>query len=262
MVIGIDASAILSGKKTGVEVVTTDLIKAILRNDPANTYWLYTPAALPVDMQGEHVVNVVVPGKRFWTQLHLSRAIRKNPPHIFWSPSHILPKLPPQTKGVATIHDLAWYLLPQSYTWRARLMSWLTVRRAIKQGHHLIAVSRHTKKDLKKYFQVPGDNVAVVYHALRSDWSDDNTNPNLGEYLLFVGRIEFRKNILQVLKAFQGFAAAHPQVKLVLAGSPGHGFKQVQKLIKRLQLTDQVLSLSYVPTQQLPGLYRHALGVV
>lgn len=263
MIIGIDASAILSSKKTGVEVVTTDLIKAILRNDKTNTYWLYSPSALPAGIiTNERAVNMVVPGKRFWTQIYLRHAIAKNPPDIFWSPSHILPLLPRQTKGVATIHDLAWYLLPQSYTWKGRLMSWLAVRRAVKQADHLIAVSHQTKKDLKKYFNVSGDDVAVIYHALRSDWSDDNTDPNLGEYLLFVGRIEFRKNILQLIKAFQGFAASHPQIKLVLAGSPGYGFANVQKLIRRLKLSQQVVNLSYVPTQTLPGLYRHALGVV
>ncbi|MFH1088693.1 MAG: glycosyltransferase family 1 protein [Patescibacteria group bacterium] len=263
MVIGIDASAILSSKKTGVEVVTTDLIKAILRNDKINTYWLYSPSALPTDIiVNDRVTNIVIPGKRLWTQVYLRNALRKNPPNIFWSPSHILPALPSQTKGVATIHDVAWYLLPQSYTWKNRLLSWLAVRRAIKRADHLIAVSQQTKRDLKKYFQVAGDNVAVIYHALRSDWSDDNTNPELGDYLLFVGRIEFRKNILQLIKAFQGFVESHPQVKLVLAGSPGYGFNNVQKIIKRLRLSNNVVSLSYVPTKTLPGLYRHALGVV
>ncbi|MBU1092064.1 glycosyltransferase family 4 protein [Patescibacteria group bacterium] len=263
MVIGIDASAILSSKKTGVEVVTTDLIKAILRNDKTNTYWLYSPMALPVDIiTNERVINVVIPGKRFWTQIYLRNVIKKNPPNIFWSPSHILPALPRQTKGIATIHDLAWYLLPQGYTWKNRLMSWLTVRRAIQQADHLIAVSQQTKKDLKKYFKVAGDDVAVIYHALRSDWSNDDTDPKLGDYLLFVGRIEFRKNILQLIKAFQGFAESHPQIKLVLAGSPGYGYNHVQKLIKRLKLSANVINLSYVPSQILPGLYRHALGVV
>lgn len=263
MVIGIDASAILSSKKTGVEVVTTDLIKAILRNDQINTYWLYSPHPLPKDiLVNDRVTNIVVLGKRFWTQVYLRNAIKKNPPNIFWSPSHILPALPSRTKGVATIHDVAWYLLPQSYAWKSRLMSWLAVRRAINRADHLIAVSQQTKKDLKKYFNVTGDDVAVIYHALRSDWSDDNTDPNLGDYLLFVGRVEFRKNILQLIKSFKGFAESHPKIKLVLAGSFGYGFKNVQKLIKRLKLSDQVVNLSYVPNQTLPGLYRHALGVV
>ena len=267
MIIGIDASKLSAPHKTGVEVATTDLIKAILRNDPVNQYRLYS--ALPIDQNlllNERIQNVVIPGRRFWTQRYLSRELRKNPPDIFWSPSHMLPNFLP-AKSVATVHDVAFRIFPESYPLKDAWLSNLTVRKAARRATKLVAVSQQTKKDLKRYFHIPGENIEVVYHALRSDFIAKEIDfstafPKLDKYFLYVGRVELKKNIPNLLRAFARFSSEQADVQLVLAGNPGYGYAQIKRLIKKLHLDKKVICLSYVPTDNLPALYAHALGIV
>ncbi len=267
MIIGIDASKLLSSQRTGVEVATTDLVKAILKNDEQNTYWLYSAAPISQDLPwGERIKNVVVPGKRFWTQRYLSQELRKSQPDIFWSPSYILPNHLPK-RSVATIHDLAFYLFPESYSWRERWLSTWAVRKAARYASKLVAVSQQTKKDLKRYFNVPGEDIEVVYHALRSDFILEEFDlatiyPQLAKYFLYVGRIELRKNILNILKAFAKFGQNHPEAQLVLAGSRGYGYGKIKTMVKKLHLTDRAILLDYVAADRLPMLYAKSLGVV
>lgn len=267
MVIGVDASKLSVTQKTGVEVATADLVRAILRNDDRNEYRLYSPAPIRLNFPwGDRAKNVVVPGKRFWTQRCLSQEIRKHPPDIFWSPSHILPNYLPK-KCVATVHDLAFHLFPDSYSFKERWLSTWAVKKAIKYASRLIAVSQQTKKDLKRHFNVSGEQIEVIYHALRSDFVPANfdfaaTFPSLEKYFLYVGRIELRKNLPNIIRAFAQFAPGHPEIKLALAGNSGYGYGKIKQLIKKLHLADRVVLLGYVAASQLPTLYRRSLGVV
>ena len=269
MIIGIDASKLLSHNKTGVEIATSELIKAVLKQDTDNTYWLYTPQPLKINglIDGERIKNIVVSGKRLWTLLALSKELKKNPPDIFWSPSNFLPYNLPQ-KSIATIHDLAFYLYPQSYSLKARWLSMFALKRAIKSATKLIAVSRQTKKDLKNYFNIPGENIEVIYHALRTDLKEqpfdfEKTYPQLDKYFIYVGRLELRKNLLNILIAFSIFSSQIDQsVKLVLGGSKGYGFNRIQRLIKRLHLKDKVIIQGYIPDDHLPALYKKSLGLI
>lgn len=269
MIIGIDASKLLSNNKTGVEIATSELIKAVLKQDTDNIYWLYTSQPLKINglIDGERIKNIIVPGKKLWTLWALSRELKKNPPDIFWAPSHFLPyNLPP--KSVATIHDLAFHLYPKSYSLKARWLSNFAVKRAIKLASKLIAVSRQTKKDLKNHFNVPGESIEVIYHALRTDLKEtpfdfEKTYPKLDKYFIYVGRLELRKNLLNILIAFSIFNSQIDQsVKLVLGGSKGYGFNRVKRLINKLKLEDKVVILGYIPGNHLPALYKRSLGLI
>lgn len=267
MIIGIDAGKLLASAKTGVEVSTAELVKALLKLDQYNTYWLYSPAPLYGIETSERVRNIVVPGKRLWTLRSLSGELKRSRPDIFWSPSNFLPfNLP--AKSVATIHDLAFYLYPQSFSLKARLLSLYALKRAIKESAKMIAVSQQTKKDLKRYFNVPGERIEVIHHALRTDFDRPDIDlaafyPQLTKYFIYVGRIELRKNLPNIIRAFAEFQKeAGEPVQLLLAGSAGYGYGHIARLVKRLGLQDSVVLKDYVPAEHLPTLYKRSLGLV
>lgn len=266
MIIGIDASKLVSQNPTGVEISTRELIKALLQLDTENIYRLYSPVPLGSEwLQFDNVKNIVVPAKKLWTLWGLSREIKKRPPEIFWSPSNFLPyNLPP--KSVATIHDLAAYLFPKSYSLIQYWLSRLALHRAIKSATKLIAVSQQTKKDLKRYFHVPGENIEVIYHSLRTDFNQPAVDikqlyPELDKYFICVGRLELRKNLINLIKAFAKFNAqtAEP-IKLLLVGSKSYGYARIIKTIKRLKLTDKVIIKGYIPAEHLLSLYQSAIA--
>lgn len=261
--IGIDATSFLSKNKTGVEKTTCNLILAILDKDPNNTYWLYSNAPIPKLLKCENAINKVVPGVKFWTQYYLSKELKNNPPDIFWAPSHMLPNFLPK-KSVATIHDLTWKIMPQIYSFSKRFFSALTVNRAIKNATKLIAVSNQTKKDLIKFFEVPGEKIEVVYHAV-DDVNPEDIDSDIKidmPYFLFVGRIESRKNVLNIIKAFGGFQKNNKETKLLLVGLPGNQYNQARSLVDELNLESSVQFLDYVSDGELVSLYKNAIGFV
>lgn len=267
MIIGIDASKFLSTTPTGVEVSTTELIRALLKLDTENTYWLYSAAPISGIEFNDRVKNVIVPGKRFWTIRALSKELKEHKPDIFWSPSNFLPYNLP-AKSVTTIHDLAFYLYPQSFSLKARLLSLFALKRAIKESAKLISVSGQTKKDFKRYFNVPGENIEVIYHALRSNFDQPEIDlsanyPGLNKYFIYIGRLELGKNLLNVIRAFVEFQKqAGEEVKLFLGGNRGYGYNRIIKLVKQLKAEDSIIIKSYIPSEHLPTLYKKSLGLV
>lgn len=269
MIIGIDASKLGVTKKTGVEISTSELIRAVLTQDKENTYWLYSKEPLPSSyLTNDRIKNIIVPGKRFWTLIALSKKLKQQPPDIFWAPSNFLPYNLPR-KSVATIHDLAFYLFPESYTLKNRLLSTFTLKRAIKQAITLIAVSKQTKKDLKNYFSIPGENIEVIYHSLRTDLKLDQIDfktiyPNLNKYFICIGRLEARKNLLNIIHAFNQFNQSdnNSDIKLFLGGSKGYGYKKIINLIKKLKLEDKIIIAGYINLKHLNILYKNSLALI
>ena len=238
MIVGIDGSAFLVNNKTGVEITTCNLISAIINKDRMNEYWLYSSRPIKNLPNFDNIKNKIVPGKKFWTQYYLSRELKHNPPDIFWAPSHMLPNFLPQ-KSVATIHDLTWKIIPSIYSPINRLSSKLTIDRAIKYATKFIAVSEQTKNDLMIHFNIPKEKIEVVYHALNKDFLNTTNKPSFEiktPYFLFVGRIESRKNILNIIKAYVEFAKTNQEIKLLLVGSPGNQHKEAKALVKSLGL--------------------------
>lgn len=269
MIIGIDASKLGATKKTGVEISTSELIKAVLTQDKENTYWLYSKKPLPSSyLTNDRIKNIIVPGKRFWTLIALSKELKQRPPDIFWAPSNFLPYNLPR-RSVATIHDLAFYLFPESYTLKNRLLSTFTLKRAIKQAATLIAVSKQTKKDLKNYFSIPGENIEVIYHSLRTDLKLNQIDfktvyPNLNKYFICIGRLESRKNLLNIIYAFNQFNQSdnNSDIKLFLGGSKGYGYKKIINLIKKLKLEDKIIIAGYINLKHLNILYKNSLALI
>lgn len=264
MIVGIDASAFLVSNKTGVEITTCNLISAIIEKDRENKYWLYSPKSILNLPKFDNVENKVISGKKFWTQCYLSKELKNNPPDIFWAPSHMLPNFLPK-KSVATIHDLTWKIMPSIYTPIKRFFSKLTVDRAIKHATKLVAVSEQTKKDLIKYFDVPDEKIEVVYHALNKNFITSSAEPSFkiqSPYFLFVGRIESRKNILNIIKAYSLFTKTNQEIKLVLVGSPGNQYKKALDLVQNLKLAKSIIFLNYVDLKDLVSLYKNSVAFV
>ncbi len=259
MKVGIDASALIKEKPTGVEVVTRDLIYALISSAPKHYFYLYTPQVPPgAFTRLANVTTRVIPASRLWTQRALPKAIHEDNLDIFWSPSNMLPPNL-KMKTLATIHDLATVKFPRLYTLKERLLSRITIKRAAQSATKVLAISLQTKKDLTEYFKVPAGRIEVIYMALPTMSKPVKPKFKLPKrYLLVVGRIEPRKNPLNIVKAFAKVAKIDPTLHLIFAGSPGTGMSNVTTLIKKLRIQSRVKVLGFVPAANHSWLIQNA----
>lgn len=269
MKIGIDASRYKIDTPTGVEWYSYYLLNAlipVLGRDHEMEVRLYTQK--PTRFEEELPFNVkerVIPQLKFWTLLRLSWELLTHPVDLLFVPSHILPLWLPN-KTVVTVHDIAFKIPGFRSAYDAKnkfLLEWST-RRAVKKAYKIIVPSQATKEDLVKYFQCKPDKITVIYHggpdisgennpALKK-WSDEEKKTILKRIgltekdlvALYVGRVEFKKNIVNLLEAFNRVIKEYPDWKLVLAGKEGQGYEEIEAKIAELGLEHNVVLPGYV----------------
>ncbi|MEC9022409.1 MAG: glycosyltransferase family 1 protein [Pseudomonadota bacterium] len=200
-------------------------------------------------------------GRNTWYGLHLSRLLHNCDPDIFFSPSHRVPVTTPRhTFKHIMVHDLVWAKLPETMRPFARFYEPILFRHAVKQADHITAVSKSTANDLLEAF--PGISDKVSISPLASSFVEQGRQKS-GDYILFVGTFEPRKNIPYLL---DGYANLPDEIKkdfeLVLAGADSWGHVDVSKEIRNRNLQNFV-SLKKEPTEkQLIQLYKNCAFLV
>jgi glycosyltransferase involved in cell wall biosynthesis len=147
-----------------------------------------------------------------------------------------------------TVHGLEYEYYPEMYPGaHRRYIRWAT-RDALKRGRRIIAVSENTKKDLVKLYNADPNKIEVVYHGVEianRRTQIINKPQKQNPYILFIGRLERKKNIEGILEAYkmlkQKYRISH---SLVLAGAPGYGYDVLKSKIKNPKL--KIIETGYV----------------
>jgi glycosyltransferase involved in cell wall biosynthesis len=178
----------------------------------------------------------------------------------------LLPVLP--CPSVVTVHDLTTYRYTEAYTRGKVLYKKLATRAAMRQATRIIAVSQSTKQDILDLFGVSENQVRAVYSGLDrrfrpvEDCSKlERTRTALGlpeQYILHVGSIDPRKNLVTLFKALAILRDDDLRVRLVVAGSREYNYRPVFDTVQALALEDQVLFLGFVSDAELVDVYNLA----
>lgn len=206
----------------------------------------------------------------------LPRAVRDSDLDILHLPlmgvSQISPGLlNPRVKCVMTIHDITPMLHPEMHTRRAVLLTATALRIARRFVDHYITISEWTKRDLMRYLSIPESRITVTYPG-----KDDRFRPSLDRagtraalarrlalpleepYILSVGTLEPRKNIVGLLNAYAQLRKSGVRNRLVVVGMKGWKFSPIFDLVHELNLDEQVVFPGYVSDDDLPDFYNGA----
>lgn len=275
MKIGIDASRYMDVSATGVEWYSWHIINALIEQlsstKSRDEIVLYSRNFLDLKFKktnGVKISNKVIFTKRLWTLIGLSREIKKNPPNVLFVPSHTLPFCLPK-RSVITIHDTAFKYLRKSYSFfQYHYLNWST-KRAVKKATKIIVPSRATASDLISFYNCPKEKIVIIPHGFTPPEAVyDNVFKNsfifkyfgitkTVPYILFVGRLESKKNLQRLVEAFREFSKKYPKYKLILAGKRGVGFKEILKTVGRLKLMHRVIMPGYVTEHEKAALYKY-----
>ncbi len=172
--------------------------------------------------------------------------------------------------AVVTIHDLWLDRYPQySRKLLGQGISRLRARRRLRDAARVIADSRHTARDILEVYEVPPENIVVIYPGTPSAFFDAPAPDRLHDirmrygldtkpYLLFIGGATPRKNHRVLLQAFAGLPEIRKETQLVIVGDPYHRGLSVDDTVREFKLEGQVQCVGRVPTDDLKGLYAQA----
>ena len=178
---------------------------------------------------------------------------------------------------VVTVHDLTFFDHPEWHERSKVVVFRRAIRVATRRADAIVCVSRRTAQRLEELCG-PAGRVFVIPHGVDHERfgpeppasptsggtavvSDDDFLRQLGvrrPYVLFVGTLEPRKAVPDLVAAFDRLAADHAELSLVLAGRPGWGVAEVQQAISRARYGDRVIRTGYVPDDAVPALLRQA----
>lgn len=186
--------------------------------------------------------------------------------------SYLVP--PPGVKVVSILYDVIPLLFPEVMAQQplSIRIGWPINYRKLMQSDALIAISAATRDDAVRVLGLDPELITVVYPAVNHDLFNPTcaTSPAAWErvrklygidenYLLYVGDVDWRKNLVRVLEAF---AATPASVRLVLAGKKALHYLPLHEQIRGLGLEKRVILTGFVPDEDLPVLYGNALALV
>jgi len=244
------------------------LIKQFIALNTEDELRLYAPH-LPLEQLPENprVKWRLLPNRRLWSQIQLSKELRHNEPDVVFVPSHVIPILS-KTKSVVTIHDLAYYYFPKSYSPFDRRYLNFTTAVSLEKATKIITPSQATKKDILKFHHVNEKKIIVIPHGYNEHIFNQTVNyqnsPLKNPYYFYVGRIEQRKNIKLLIEAFVLLARKNEKVELVLAGKNGYGYQEIFNQLDNLPLNirARIIVPGYLPQYDTARYLKHALAFV
>jgi len=275
MLIGIDASRANKKNKTGVEWYSYHLIQALKKIPlkPGDKFILYSKDKLKGDLADlpNNWQNKVLswPFKYIWTHIRLCWEIFFNPPDVLFIPAHALPIFC-RSKKVITIHDLGFKRFKRVYSFFQRIYAYFVHWWANKKADKIIVPSDFTKKELIQLYHTKEEKIRVIHEGY--DKKIFNLNENQEKinqlfkkykikkpYFLFVGRLEKKKNIINLIKAYSKlfnseFKTSLP--KLVLIGDPGFDYQEIALEIKKLK--SLICQIGYIQVDELVHFYHGA----
>lgn len=270
MLIGIDASRSVAQERTGTENYSLNLIRHLLALRGDHRYRLYFNRPPSCDLRPCDLAPLrpcdrrIMPFPRLWTHLRLSWEMARRPPDLLFVPAHVLPIVHPR-HSVVTIHDLGYLHYPEAHRLLGRFYLDLSTRYNARAATHLIADSSATKRDLIERYGIETDKITVVYpgydkttfQPVRDEEAIEAVKARYGiagDYILFLGTLQPRKNLTRLIKAFSNIQYLVSNLQLVIAGKKGWLYKEIFRRVEELGLGGKVVFTGYLPEGDLPAL--------
>lgn len=279
MKIGFDAKR-AAQNRTGLGNYSRYMIEILTDYAKENEYLLYVPNARKATLLGylTQKTNVCFPignwakFSSLWRIWRITRTIKKDQLSLFHGLSNELPlniSTARNCKSIVTIHDLIFLRYPECYHLIDRKIYTFKFKRACQKADRIIAISECTKRDIISFFGIPEEKIDIVYQgcdkqfkAIAPDTEKDKVRQkyHLPErYILYVGSIEERKNLLLLAKALKHIKEP---ISVIAIGKRTPYTTKVESYLKENQLEGQMHFFSNIPFNELPAFYQMATTFV
>ncbi len=276
MKIGFDAKRAVQNN-TGLGNYSRYIVEILSKYYPENFYFLFSPKEkqnlrLSILKSASNVFFRFPQGLwknlgSFWRVSTIKNDLKKDQIDIFHGLSNELPIGIHKTgiKSVVSIHDLIFLRYPEYYKWIDRNIYRWKFRYACQKADKIIAISECTKRDIISFFNIPEEKIDVVYQGCHPDFSIRIPKERKREvarkyqlpddFILYVGSIESRKNLLLIVKAL---LYTDKNIQLVAIGKKTNYQVEVEKFIEENNLSGRVRIINNLPFEDLPACYQLA----
>jgi glycosyltransferase involved in cell wall biosynthesis len=262
--IGIDARELV-GEKTGTGRYLGELVtRWAARTDAASRRLiLYTPEPLPIvdTLPPAGNVEMIVCGTgrgTWWEQTHLRRAVRSDPPDVFFAAAYTAPLALGVPLALA-VHDVSFAAHPDWFRPRDGARRRLITRQAARRARVVLTLSTFSKLEIVERLGVPPERVRIIHPGVTARPRGTVREP----LVLFVGSIFNRRRLPVAISAFALVARDLPGARFVIAGADRtYPPQDLRGLAGEHGVGDRVSLLDYASEEDLNRLYAEASAFI
>lgn len=272
MNIGFDAKRIFHNSR-GLGNYGRDLVRIINASFPENNFYLYNPKPKKVNrFQFTPQTIEILPKSGFWKKFSslwrqgpIVKQLRDDNILLYHGLSGEIPRglKKRNIKSIVTIHDLIFVRYPELYSFFDRKIHLKKFLYAAKNADKIVAISEQTKIDIVNFLKINPTKIEVIYQGCHASFKETQSNSfktsvlekyNLpSKFLLNVGAIETRKNILSVVKAITNI-----DIPLIIVGQKKPYYEVVKKYVDTNNLQNRIYFLEGLTLDELAALYKIA----
>lgn len=292
MKIGINAS-FARKSNTGIGQVTINFLRKLIETKTKENleFILYLEEDIDLKLPNNFSKKVFLPfwkrddliRKIWWEKKLLPKKVKKDQCEVFISLYQSATLLPSDVKHIMIAHDIIPELFPEYLNNSRKKKYWNLTKEALKSADKIIAVSGRTEKDLIQHLGIEPEKISVNYidtdKIYKKAVSESKSKEILKKYELKQGYIygggglEVRKNIEGLIHSYKILLESNKKThfikdfpQLVISGKLMPELAPLvtdaEKLVKDLNLTQQVRLLNFVPQEDLPAIYKNSLVFV
>ncbi|MBE37735.1 MAG: hypothetical protein CMP50_03690 [Flavobacteriales bacterium] len=256
---------------TGLGNYSRSVINSVSKLRKKDTFFLATPT---INQRIYNIkksnIELIQPNKftnkHFWRFKGINKQLNSEKIDLYHGLSNEIP-YNLKIKSIVTVHDLLFLKYPEFYNYLDRYIYTFKSKIACQQSNQIIATSLQTKNDIINYFQINENKIKVIYQSCQNEFIDKSNDDILKStikeklkkpFLLFVGSIEKRKNLLFLLKAINKINNIH----LICIGRKGDAYNKVLSYITKNKLEKKITFLSIYNTNTLATIYRLSRGLI
>ena len=288
MNIQFDAQLLLDNHKTGIGWTAQKIIECLAKTEKQNSYMLNYFALCHLIQKRNHVNSLLQlgckPNECRWFDSSVYKLLYNFIPlpyGLFFGNkadiTHFMNyHVPPGVKGkvITMVYDTVYKAFPNTMSVRSRFMLNLSMKRSCKRADLIVTISQFSKSEIIKYLNVSPDKIVIMpcgvdFEIYRPDYNEEDIRTAKkkygleGEYLLYLGTLEPRKNIDRLVDAYALIKQrVNNPPKLVIAGRKGWQYDSIFKKVRELGLADDVIFTGYVDASDSPLLMSGAIAFV
>lgn len=266
MKIGFDAKRFYNNY-TGLGNYSRYVIEIINEHFPNDELFLFTPTIKKEFEQYKNKYNTILPHKNkiFWRYSNIKNEELFKKLDIYHGLSNEIPigMNNNKIKSIVSVHDIIFIVLPHLYPIIDRTIYKFKLINSLRDATKILAISNKTKNDLVDILNIDENKIEVIYQSCNNLFKLRKNSEELKrikekyklpqEYILNVGTIEKRKNVLELIKSIETI-----DFPLVIVGKKTRYFKEIEEYTNTKKLNNRIVYIENISTDDLVGIFQNA----
>lgn len=271
MKIGVDAYYLYAPRNDGIGNYVLRMLAELSLKDRSNHYILYTPGITHREyaelyLKNKNFTIKIVPGimnsrRRLWLQSpSMLKEIKNDSIDLFFGGGEYFPLLiDRRVIVISAIHDVAFRMVPEAISWTNKIFYHFLFPFFIRRADAFFTVSNNSRDEMVKFLKIKRDDIYVIYNGIKIADYLPNVKVKKKRYILFVGTLQPRKNLVNLINAYALIANTIPD-DLVIVGARSWKNSHLSDVIDRLpeEISRRITFLGYLSSADLVTLYQEA----